>query len=262
MRTIFRKKIWKYIGILGIGLLLVYLSAKLNDQHNEKIMYKQLSQSLSDTLTQVKKENETFVYTISSLEIKNAEYFKKLKIKDIDIQALQEKIDQYTKSAAIVKIETRVDTIFVVVNDSGQPLFNRKKEFAINFEDWVQSIITIAPPDSLGLKISVKNDFIIQHKKDEFGRMYVEVQDKNPYSITKSLRSYYQQDLSTIDKVSQSISESTDEFINGTSKYFDKPRKKRFGIGPSVGYGLMFSEKSYHNGFYIGIGVNYSIFNF
>lgn len=264
MKLLFSKKTWKYIGILGIGGLFVYLTSELNNQHSQKEMFEHLTHTLTDTITRIKKENETFVYTISSLELKNADYFKKLKTKDADILELQKKIDKFTKSAAIVKTITKVDTMFVVINESGQPLFNRKAQFHINFDEWVQSTVSIAPPDSLGLKVAVKNDLLIQHKKDPQGRMYVEVQDKNPYSTTQAIRSYYQMDEPAIDRITEAITEPVKNFIEGTSQTFTqfRNRKKRFGIGPSIGYGLLFTDRGYHSGVYVGLGINYNLIRF
>ena len=78
------------------------------------------------------------------------------------------------------------------------------------------------------IKISIKNDFNIVTYKEK-GKLILDVSDKNPYSVTKAQRNY-----------------------------INIPKQKRCGLGINAGYGIN------NNGLspYIGLGINYNLFNF
>ena len=92
----------------------------------------------------------------------------------------------------------------------------------------------VASHDSTKLDLKIKNEYsiIIGEEKDGFlkKKSFVEIINKNPYSMTESLRTY---------EVSQ--------------------KKKKFSIGPYIGYGIGVNFIPQAT---VGIGLTYSLFKF
>ena len=157
------------------------------------------------------------------------DYFLKLKLKDKEIVELQDLVKKYknVKSATIIKTETKIveKTVNKTVLDtiSNTPIY----ESSFNLKDYIWGDI-VAKKDTTDIKINIKNDFNIVTYKEK-GKLVLDVSDKNPYSITKSQRSY-----------------------------INLPKQKKFGLGVNVGYGISKSGLSP----YIGLGVNYNLINF
>lgn len=204
-------------------ILLVFVVRRCNIHFNE---YDNMVDYTKDSL-QYYKDNYNVLH--SRISIIEADNFTKIKSKDKDIQELQELVKKYknVQAATVIKTETKV--VEKIVN---KPIFDTvSKETAyyskFDLDGFVWGEI-IAKKDSTDLILNIRNDFNIVSHYDK-GKLVLDVSDKNPYSITKSQRSY-----------------------------INLPKQKRWGLGINAGYGVSKSGLSP----YIGLGVNYNLINF
>lgn len=183
-------------------------------------------ESLTDSIQYYK---DSYNVLHSKISIIEADNFTKINSKDKDIQELQELVKRYknVQAATVIKTETKV--VEKIVN---KPILDTiSKEIAyyskFDLEGFVWGEI-IAKKDSTDLILNIRNDFnIVSHY--EKGKLVLDVSDKNPYSITKSQRSY-----------------------------INLPKQKKWGLGISAGYGANKNGLSP----YIGLGVNYNLLSF
>ena len=195
---------------------------------NNIIKNNRLIESLNDSISYYKDRNGILHSKISVMETERMKDFTKLNLTNKELKELQELVKKYknVKSATIIKTETKV--IEKIVNKtildtiSNTPIY----ESNFNLKGYIWGDI-VAKKDTTDIKISVKNDFSIVTYREK-GKLILDVSDKNPYSITKSQRSY-----------------------------INIPKQKRWGIGINAGYGISNSGLSP----YIGLGINYSILN-
>lgn len=183
-------------------------------------------ESLTDSI-QYYKDNYNVLH--SKISIIEADNFTKINSKDKDIQELQELVKRYknVQAATVIKTETKV--VEKIVNKPVLETISKETAYYSKFdlEGFVWGEI-IAKKDSTDLILNIRNDFnIVSHY--EKGKLVLDVSDKNPYSITKSQRSY-----------------------------INLPKQKKWGLGISAGYGANKNGLSP----YIGLGVNYNLLSF
>lgn len=221
------KKI-KFLDIICIVLIIIFIIFAFKRCKNDIREFSNIDklESLTDSIKYYKDNYNVLHSRISIIEADN---FTKIKSKDKDIQELQELVKKYknVQAATIIKTETKV--VEKIVN---KPIFDtvsRETAYYSKFDldGFVWGEI-IAKKDSTDLILNIRNDFNIVSHYDK-GKLVLDVSDKNPYSITKSQRSY-----------------------------INLPKQKRWGLGINAGYGISKSGLSP----YIGLGVNYNLINF
>lgn len=183
-------------------------------------------ESLNDSIKYYK---DSYNVLHSKITIIEADNFTKLNVKDKEIQELQNLVKRYknVQAATIIKTETKV--VEKIVNKLVLDTINSEEAYysKFNLEDFVWGEI-IAKKDSTDLILNIRNDFNIVSYYEK-GKLVLDVSDKNPYSTTKSQKSY-----------------------------INLPKQKKWGIGVNAGYGITKSGLSP----YIGLGVNYNLINF
>lgn len=218
------KNIFSWLVLIFIIIIIIFCVKACNN--NIRKENSKLIESLNDSISYYKDVEGVLHSKISVIE---DDYFLKLKLKDKEIVELQDLVKKYknVKSATIIKTETKIveKTVNKTVLDtiSNTPIY----ESSFNLKDYIWGDI-VAKKDTTDIKINIKNDFNIVTYKEK-GKLVLDVSDKNPYSITKSQRSY-----------------------------INLPKQKKFGLGVNVGYGISKSGLSP----YIGLGVNYNLINF
>ena len=218
------KNIFSWLVLIFIIIIIIFCVKACNN--NIRKENSKLIESLNDSISYYKDVEGVLHSKISVIE---DDYFLKLKLKDKEIVELQDLVKKYknVKSATIIKTETKIveKTVNKTVLDtiSNTPIY----ESSFNLKDYIWGDI-VEKKDTTDIKINIKNDFNIVTYKEK-GKLVLDVSDKNPYSITKSQRSY-----------------------------INLPKQKKFGLGVNVGYGISKSGLSP----YIGLGVNYNLINF
>ena len=182
-------------------------------------------ESLTDSIQYYKDSYNVLHSKISIIEADNF----KINSKDKDIQELQELVKRYknVQAATVIKTETKI--VEKIVNKPVLDTVSKETAYYSKFdlEGFVWGEI-IAKKDSTDLILNIRNDFNIVSHYDK-GKLVLDVSDKNPYSITKSQRSY-----------------------------INLPKQKKWGLGISAGYGANKNGLSP----YIGLGVNYNLLSF
>ena len=218
------KNIFSWLVLIFAIIVIIFCVKACNNsirKENSKLI-----ESLNDSISYYRDVEGILHSKISIIE---DDYFLKLKLKDKEIVELQDLVKKYknVKSATIIKTETKI--VEKIVNKtvldtiSNTPIY----ESSFNLKDYIWGDI-VAKKDTTDIKINIKNDFSIVTYKEK-NKLILDVSDKNPYSITKSQRSY-----------------------------INLPKQKKFGLGVNVGYGISKSGLSP----YIGLGVNYNLINF
>lgn len=221
------KKI-KFLDIIYIVLIIIFVIFALKRCKNDIREFSNIDklETLTDSIKYYKDNYNVLHSRISIIESDN---FTKIKSKDKDIQELQELVKKYknVQAATVIKTETKV--VEKIVNKPIFDTISRETAYYSKFDldGFVWGEI-IAKKDSTDLILNVRNDFNIVSHYDK-GKLVLDVSDKNPYSITKSQRSY-----------------------------INLPKQKRWGLGINAGYGISKSGLSP----YIGLGVNYNLINF
>ena len=233
-----------------ISILLIVLILSIRKCSNYKYESKEqanLVSSLNDTIKTWKDKNNLSHSKIEVIETINPNDFIKLKSKDEDIQKLQQLVSNYKSklkkqgSATIFettieiedKVTTKVDSI-VYPKDGlivKKPVYNS----SFNLGGWVVGS-TKATEDSTQISLKVRNEYSVIIGEESQGwfkskKPFVEIINQNPYSETKSLRTYQVQ----------------------------LPKPKYFGVGPIIGYGISTDFKFQP---FIGIGVQYNLIKF
>nr|DAV49330.1 MAG TPA: hypothetical protein [Caudoviricetes sp.] len=219
------KDLFIWLLIITITVIVIFNIKSCNNT----IKNNKLIESLNDSINYYKDKNGILHSKISVIEVERTKDFTKLNLTNKELKELQELVKKYrnVKSATIIKTETKV--IEKIVNKtildtvSNTPIY--KSNF--NLKGYIWGDI-VAKKDTTDIKINIKNDFNIVTYKEK-GKLILDVSDKNPYSITKTQRSY-----------------------------INIPKQKRWGLGINAGYGISNSGLSPH----IGLGVNYNILNF
>lgn len=238
-----KKILWSLPVVAVVGLFFLSKACQ-NDPKNEVQI--RLINALNDSIQYYKNQNNQLVSKISVIETENKETFLSLESKDKEILKLQELIKKNRNAdvATIIENKTVYDTLvqemdILNIYSNGIKLNEWTKGW---FNGYIKFTPQLDKDDNptgkadFDLSIEVNNKFRIVHKKDEKGDRFVEVFDENPYSKTKSIRSYYQ--LPPPEK---------------------KPKIKKFSIGPNLSYGVNHKGEFLP---YIGVGVQYNLFKF
>lgn len=173
------KKIFLSIGILLITLLICLLFCRKYSDYKRRSEENSLRiKVLQDSIERL---NLTSENQIAMEKEKNIVEIQSLNKQIEDLQEMVKKL----QVAKTPKIHVKTDTIIreVIID------YNEGYHFPFSFDGWVEGDVEYLK-DSIGMKVRIKNDISIQHKKDKKGR-YVEVFDKNPYTTTKPIKSYY-----------------------------------------------------------------------
>ena len=218
----------KFLDIICIVLIIIFVIFAFKKCKNDIREFSNTDklESLTDSIKYYKDNYNVLHSRISIIEADN---FTKIKSKDKDIQELQELVKKYknVQAATVIKTETKV--VEKIVNKPIFDTISRDTAYYSKFDldGFVWGEI-IAKKDSTDLILNIRNDFNIVSHYDK-GKLVLDVSDKNPYSVTKSQRSY-----------------------------INLPKQKRWGLGINAGYGVSKSGLSP----YIGLGVNYNLINF
>lgn len=221
------KKI-KFLDIICITLIIIFIIFAFKRCKNDIREFSNIDklESLTDSIKYYKDNYNVLHSRISIIEADN---FTKIKSKDKDIQELQELVKKYKNIQAATVIKTETKVVEKIVNKPIFDTISRETAYYSKFDldGFVWGEI-IAKKDSTDLILNIRNDFNIVSYYDK-GKLVLDVSDKNPYSITKSQRSY-----------------------------INLPKQKKWGLGINAGYGISKSGLSP----YIGLGVNYNLINF
>ena len=209
-----------------IAVILSYITFFSYTVYKDRNYSSSRIESLTDSIQYYK---DSYNVLHSKISIIEADNFTKINSKDKDIQELQELIKRYknVQAATVIKTETKI--VEKIVNKPILDTISKETAYYSKFdlEGFVWGEI-IAKKDSTDLILNIKNDFNIVSHYDK-GKLVLDVSDKNPYSITKSQRSY-----------------------------INLPKQKKWGLGISAGYGANKNGLSP----YIGLGVNYNLLSF
>ena len=212
--------------IFIIAVILSYIAFFSYTVYKDRNYSSSRIESLTDSIQYYK---DSYNVLHSKISIIEADNFTKINSKDKDIQELQELVKRYknVQAATVIKTETKI--VEKIVNKPILDTVSKETAYYSKFdlEGFVWGEI-IAKKDSTDLILNIRNDFnIVSHY--EKGKLVLDVSDKNPYSITKSQRSY-----------------------------INLPKQKKWGLGISAGYGANKNGLSP----YIGLGVNYNLLSF
>ena len=237
----------KWIRIVFIAILMVIIAilyfTNISYQ-NEAKENANLVISLNDTLKTWKDKDSLSHAKMQIIETERTKDFLSLQSKDEEIIKLQKTVKQYEKqiknqgSVTNFASETKIITKDSLVTDS---VCGKCSFYFSNSNPWYSVDASIYPTEtpnqvSLSLDLKVKNEYSVIIGEEKQGlfkkpKPFVEVLNHNPYSETKSLRTY---------QVSNNV------------------RVKRFGIGPNISVG--FNDKGFS--WFIGIGLQYNLIRF
>lgn len=231
-----------FIAILMVIIAILYftnISYQKEAKENANLVI-----SLNDTLKTWKNKDSLSHAKIQIIETKRTKDFLSLQSKDEEIIKLQKTVKQYEKqiknqgSVTNFASETKITTKDSLVTDS---VCGKCSFYFSNSNPWFSVDASIYPTKtpnqlSLSLDLKVKNEYSVIVGEEKQGlfkkpKPFVEVLNHNPYSETKSLRTY---------QVSNNV------------------RVKRFGIGPNISAG--FDDTGFS--WYIGFGLQYNLIKF
>ena len=231
-----------FIAILVVIIAILYftnLSYQKEAKENANLVI-----SLNDTLKTWKDKDSLSHTKIQIIETERTKDFLSLQSKDEEIIKLQKTVKQYEKqiknqgSVTNFTSETKIITKDSLVTDS---VCGKCSFYFSNSNPWFSVDASIYPTKtpnqlSLSLDLKVKNEYSVIVGEEKQGlfkkpKPFVEVLNHNPYSETKSLRTY---------------------------QVSNKVRVKRFGIGPNISVG--FNDKGFS--WFIGIGLQYNLIRF
>jgi len=253
-----KERIYKVVGITIIVILILLNIRSCKNTQDTKRDYVNTINALQDTMTTYYNKDGMQVAKISLIETEKASMFLDIKSKDAVIIKLQEEVkknkNRIGKSGSVTVITNttelntvdttsyitskdtiiRNDTVFIYPEYSS---FIRKG-LRIDSSYWITANVK-ANRDSTSFELGIQNSYTVvlgMEKAKSFKGLFkpkiafAEVTNENPYTSTKTLRSYQ----------------------------VKVPRPKRLGIGVNVGYGIILDKKPIFRP-YIGIGLQYNI---
>lgn len=228
----------KSILILLLLVIIVILGGVMVGWRNTISEKEGLLSSMNAELITWKDKDSLNHAKIETIQTENTKAFLALTTQDSTIKELQNVVHdfrKYLKNRGSVTNVTNVTEVhnhagtIVTTDSANNPVYTSNH----NLDGWVVGEV-VASYDSTKLNLKVKNEYsiIIGEEKDGFMKKkpFVEVINKNPYSMTKTVRTY---------EVSQKV--------------------KKFHIGPYVGVGVGNTLVPQVN---IGVGLTYSLFRF
>jgi hypothetical protein len=242
------RKLKPILFVLGVLILAVYLIRGC-EAEQELAQNKTMNKALGDSLKTWKDKEGAFKANITLLEYQNADFFTKWNTADADVIRLQALVSKYKKqldkkgSATVITTDAEIDISepTIVYRDSTKPCDPiYKTDFKImgtgKYKDtkWVWGEVT-ATKDStqVGMRFYEEIDVVIGQEKTGFlglgkPKPFAEVTLHNPFNKVSTLRSF-----------------------NVTP-----PPAKKFGIGPTVAYGV---GSGFIPQVFVGIGVTWNI---
>ena len=208
---------------------------KIKEQNN-------LLESLNTDLIKWKTKDSLNHAKIQVIKTQRINDFLELENKDSLILELKKEVKKHKKnittggnSITIFETNTNIknSSKTKIVSDTLKNYPKYKSN--INIDDWVIGNV-FANKDSTKINLKIKNAYSVVIGSEKQGlfkktKPYVEVINKNPFSETKSLRTYQ----------------------------VSLPKQKRFSLGISVNYGI---GKGFEFQPFIGIGIQYNLIRF
>jgi hypothetical protein len=239
----------KSVFIPMLVLLCIFLLFKSCNAETRLAEAETMNEALGDSLVTWRDKEGNFKANITLLEYQSADYFTKWNTADSTVIELQALVTKYKKqlgkkgSATIITTDAEIDIteVTVVERDTAKPC---DPVYKTTFEimgtgkfkktKWVWGEVT-ATKDStqVGMRFHEEIDVVLGQEKTGFLGMgkpkaFAEVTLHNPFNKVSVLRSYSTTPLPP----------------------------KRFGIGPTVSYGV---GPGFVPGVFVGVGVNYSV---
>ena len=225
-----------YIGVIVLLCLIMGCQKCVS---NNQVDY------LHNEMTTITNSNGKLVHKVQAIEYKNKKELKKfLQARFMDsstIQLLQTKVSEYKKSLVYVGnsitvfkdkviVDTFTNTIIDIKLDTiigTDTLYKEYVTYSFEYKDRWVSFNAAVDMDNSKFTLESKNEYsiFVNNKKG-----YVEVQSLNPYSKVEDIK-----------------------------MYSNKIKRKRFGLGVHVGYGMT-SDLQLRP--YLGLGISYNLINF
>ena len=234
--------------VIGVLILAAYLMRGC-EAEQKLAQTETLNKALGDSLKTWRDKEGDFKANITLLEYQNADYFTKWNTADSTVVKLQALVTKYKKqlgkqgSATVITTDAEIDISepTIVYRDTTKPCDPvYKTDFEImgtgKYEKtrWVWGVVH-ATKDSttVGMRFHEEIDVVLGQEKTGFlglgkPRPFAEVTLHNPFNKVSTLRSFN----------------------------ITPPPVKRFGIGPTLSYGV---GSGFAPQVFVGIGVNYSI---
>lgn len=246
------KQNFKYIKFATVAILAIFaVFSFLKGCEAEKklVDIQALNKALGDSLKTWRDKEGNYVANITLLESEKTDLFTKLNTADSTVNKLQDLVKKYKKqldkkgSATVITTDAdiQISEPTIVYRDTSKPCdpiyksnFEIKGTGKYEKTKWVWGTVNATKDTtSVNLKFHEEIDVVIGQEKTGFlglgkPRSFAEVTLHNPYNKVSTLRSYSTKPL---------------------------PAKK-FGIGPTVAYGL---GTGFTPQIFVGIGVNWSI---
>lgn len=232
--------------ILAIIFLVVLMCTREHKYTKVLSNFKTTQKALEDTIKVTKNELGQSVGTTSVIQTSNPEDFLLLASKDSTIQKLQKLVKDNKKKlkgqgiAAVINSEGTIDITVPTVIDStnkSSPIYKSEYKLRDKIDTtkvWAWGT-TVARKDSTQvlLKYREEADLLIGEEKTGLlglgkSKPFARITFKNPYNEVKEMK-IYQKDL---------------------------PKTKKFGIGPTISYGI---GSGFEPQLFIGIGVSWDI---
>lgn len=255
-----KERIYKITSIVIIVILILLNLKSCQNTKNTINDYSQTINALSDTVTSYRTKDGMQVAKIQLIETEKLQQFLEIQSKDAEIIKLQEEVKKNKKrignsgSVTVVTNTTEVqssDTTYITSKDTIirndtifiYPEYSSLIKKGLRKDSTYWATINVkSNKDSTSVGVSLNNSYVVvigNERKKGFKNLFkpkvpfVEVTNENPYTETKTLRSYQ----------------------------VKVPKSKKFGVGIHVGYGLILDKQPILRP-YVGIGINYNIIEF
>lgn len=224
--------------LLGAGYYIDKLQGQLKEQTN-------LVVSLEQDVSSWKDKDSVSYSKIRVLETERAKDFLKIQSKDSTVTALQETVKKYKR-----ELRDRGNVTNIITETKYDTIYKTRKQDSISREAL----------SSLYISDTISNNFIHSVFGFNGGNTHFSLQIKNDYKIVvgEERQGWFK------DPIPFAIVESTNPYteIKSLRTYqVTAPRRKRYGVGPIVGYGLNLGPVP-TLGMFIGIGVQYEFIKF
>lgn len=234
-----------YIALIVLAIILSCLLTKCSG--NKKLQQQiTFTDNLSDTLRTTRNSFGQEKSRTSTLETANTALFLNTKTSDSTVKWLQNVVSNYKKelkNSGSATVFSGITTVNVsgkttITHDTTWMPYESKYEVPAVYSTvlknkWYNGTV-IARQDSIHLDIAIENSYsVVIGEEGKWWKKktpFVEVTNLNPYTKTKTLKSYE---------------------VSGA-------KDKKWGIGANIGYG--FSKTGLSP--YVGIGIQYSLIKF
>lgn len=198
-----------------------------------------LINALNDSLRYFKNKDSLSVATISTISTESTKAFTDLNISNSEVKALQQEVKNYQSKLKAGSSVTKA-SINTIIKESGVTAVKAKDTIWLEdqvyiYSEYSDSLINKwityrarMNKDSAFKQIEIKNDFAVI-LGEEKGKPFADLITENPYSSTKSFRTY--------------------------QIAVPKKKVKKIGIGPNMSYGF---NSDFKKNIYIGLGIQYN----